>query len=240
MDATAAMEDDYERVLCVKPECFVYRIPPRATSRGYRAADWKLDQPDWIGRLRIVTLSGKCYIKFEDKLSGELFAQAPVNEYPGVEVEAVMDSSRYFVVKIVDPSGKHAFIGMGFTDRGDSFDFNVTLQDYFKREKTTKEMEIEVSHAPKLDLGFKDGQTIKINLAGSKSGSPRMRPKAGGSNIGVLPPPPGQKVPSLTPPPASSMPVKHSAPNAQQHKQTDEWGDFSSSSSSSGGDWVTF
>ena len=36
---------------------------------------------------------------------GELFAQAPVNEYPGVEVESVMDSSRYFVVKIVDPSG---------------------------------------------------------------------------------------------------------------------------------------
>ena len=38
-----------------------------------------------------------------------------------------------------------------------------------RREKTTKEMEIEVSHAPKLDLGFKDGQTIKINLAGVSS-----------------------------------------------------------------------
>ena len=42
-------------------------------------------------------------------LLGELFAQAPVNEYPGVEVEAVMDSSRYFVVKIVDPSGDFPF-----------------------------------------------------------------------------------------------------------------------------------
>ena len=39
-------------------------------------------------------------------IQGELFAQAPVEEYPGVAVEAVMDSSRYFVVKIVDPSGK--------------------------------------------------------------------------------------------------------------------------------------
>ena len=29
-------------------------------------------------------------------------------------------------------TGKHAFIGMGFNDRGDSFDFNVTLQDHFK------------------------------------------------------------------------------------------------------------
>eukprot|EP00493_Phyllostaurus_siculus_P027937 UN28285 len=129
------MDADYERVLCVKPECYIYKIPPRSTSRGYRAADWKLDQPDWTGRMKIVTLGGKCYIKYEDKTSGELFAQAPVDEYPGVQVEAVMDSSRYFVVKIVDPSGKHAFIGMGFNDRGDSFDFNVTLQDFFKREK---------------------------------------------------------------------------------------------------------
>ena len=40
-----------------------------------------------------------------------------------------------------------------------------------RREKTTKEMEVEVSHAPKLDLGFKDGQTIKINLAGVRSDS---------------------------------------------------------------------
>eukprot|EP00795_Rhopilema_esculentum_P006864 gene6864-12463_t len=233
------MEADYERVLCVKSECFVYHIPPRATSRGYRAADWKLDQPDWTGRLRIVTLSGQCFIKFEDKISGELFAQAPVHEYPGVEVEAVTDSSRYFVVKIVDPSGKHAFIGMGFNDRGDSFDFNVTLQDHFKREKTSKALEDTVTDAPKLDLGFKDGQTIKINI-GQKTGSPKPRPKAANSGIGILPPPPGQKVPSLTPPPGSSFPVRQQQqpqsqqtqsqqPQPQLQKQSEEWGDFSSS-----------
>lgn len=29
-------------------------------------------------------------------------------------------------------TGRSAFIGIGFTDRGDAFDFNVSLQDHFK------------------------------------------------------------------------------------------------------------
>lgn len=38
--------------------------------------------------------------------AGELFAQAPVKEYPGAAVETVSDSSRYFVLKIQDDNGK--------------------------------------------------------------------------------------------------------------------------------------
>lgn len=97
--------------------------------------------------------------------AGELFAQAPVKEYPGIAVETVSDSSRYFVLRIQDDNGdewnipalshassntfnplsiglwvnyhlllagRSAFVGVGFGDRGDAFDFNVALQDHFK------------------------------------------------------------------------------------------------------------
>ncbi|XP_021372552.1 adaptin ear-binding coat-associated protein 1-like isoform X2 [Mizuhopecten yessoensis] len=188
---------DYESVLCVKNTVHVYKIPPRPSNRGYRAADWKLDEPDWTGRLRIVSKGKELYIKLEDKTSGDLFAQCPVEQYPGIAVESVTDSSRYFVLRIKDDGGRSAFIGIGFEDRGDSFDLNVSLQDHFKWLKTEEEAKsasTQFDKGPKLDLGFKEGQTIKINIGTKRSDSSntKARPRGNaGGGIGILPPPPG-------------------------------------------------
>ncbi|XP_014681917.1 PREDICTED: adaptin ear-binding coat-associated protein 1-like [Priapulus caudatus] len=196
---------EYERVLLVKPEVFVYKIPPRQSNRGYKAADWSLQAPDWTGRLRVVTRQQLCYIKLEDK-SGELFAQCPIDAYPGVAVEPVMDSSRYFVIRIQDESGRNAFIGVGFADRSDSFDLNVSLQDHFKSEQKSVELE-QQQQQPALDLAFKEGQTISINI-GNKPKMARPKPAGSSGGIGMLPPPPGSKIPTLAPPPSSLNPVR--------------------------------
>ena len=92
--------EDIERTLLVKPEVFVYKIGPRPSARGYRAADWNLAAPNWTGRLRCLVKGKECEIKLEDKSTGELFAACPVEHYPGGSVEAVTDSSRYFVICI--------------------------------------------------------------------------------------------------------------------------------------------
>jgi len=221
------MDDDYERILLIKQECLVYKLPPRTSIRGYRAADWGLDKPQWTGRMRIITKNNKVEIKLEDKTSGQLFAAAPVAEFPGVAVEPVTDSSRYFVLRIADGSGRTAFIGAGFADRGDAFDFNVALQDHFNREKSVNEM---LPEQPKLDLGLKAGQTISIKL-GNNQAKARSKPKTGGGGGGML---------LLPPPPTASQPQKPvvAAPAAAADT---EWGQFASSSSSSTAkDWVKF
>lgn len=70
-----------------------------------RAADWNLQEPQWTGRMRLVAKGDDLIMKLEDKTSGELFAKCPIDKYPGVALEAVTDSSRYFVVKIQDDNG---------------------------------------------------------------------------------------------------------------------------------------
>ena len=37
--------------------------------------------------------------------SGELFAVCPIDAHPGVAVEPVSDSSRYFILRLLDPTG---------------------------------------------------------------------------------------------------------------------------------------
>ncbi len=187
--------NDIERTLLLKNEVFVYNLPPRSSARGYRAADWSLDQPAWTGRLRCVSKGTACTIRLEDKGSNELFAECPVEIYPGASVEAVTDSSRYFVLCVQD-SGRKAYIGIGFTDRSDSFDLNVTLQDHFKQIKRDDQFSKEASEPeklPNLDLAFKEGQTIRISIPNKGNAGPNANAaaKARPKGDGLLPPPPG-------------------------------------------------
>lgn len=50
----------------------------------FRASDWKLDAPDWDGRLRVVAKGKELFIKLEDKTSGmgtNLYYRDEFNSY---------------------------------------------------------------------------------------------------------------------------------------------------------------
>lgn len=80
-------------------------------NRILRAADWKLDQPDWTGRMRLIALGKLLELRLEDKSSGELFAKCPIDGHPGIAIEPVIDSSRYFVIRLKNDNGQTAFVG---------------------------------------------------------------------------------------------------------------------------------
>nr|CDS27615.2 NECAP protein CG9132 [Hymenolepis microstoma] len=191
------------------------------TNPGYRAADWSLDAPIWSGRLKVITKSTKntLYIRLEDGTSGVLYAQCPVESFPSEAVEQVLDSSRYFVIRLVSDDGRSVLVGIGFAGRSDAFDLNVAIQDHFKHVKQAAEAErIQAQEAlggsstsshPKLDLGLKEGQKLRLNLNTRRSGdtdggsngpgSTRSRPipslKLGDPlGPGLIPPPPGPAI----------------------------------------------
>jgi hypothetical protein len=235
--------DDYESVLLVIRECFVYRIPPLGSSKGYKAAEWDVSSFLWSGRLRIVSIGGKkCYIKLEDANSGELFAQCEYRE-DNNSVEPVIDSSRYFVLRIEDQaSGKHAYIGMGFQERSEAFDFNVALQDFTKHLKNENAPKVEYT-GPKVDYSWKEGETININigkLKKSASSTKNTLPSTTTQNQStnpndfvLLPPPPSNKI-SVTPP---------SSETSSQQDKKNEWadfGDFVGANNSNPSNWTTF
>ncbi|PPQ98814.1 hypothetical protein CVT24_003368 [Panaeolus cyanescens] len=182
----------------------VYRIPPRVANEGYRANDWgDLASPLWKGRLRIIETSKGAALHLEDSQTGELFAKADYDPTKP-SVEAVLDSSRYFVIRVED-GGRKAYIGLGFAERTDSFDFNVTLQDYTKRARsllnaaTTSEEQAASPHVPagpKADYSLKEGQTFSISIPGrskpATSGTANIISSNSSSSgaIPLLPPPP--------------------------------------------------
>lgn len=197
--------------LLIKPKVQIYKIPPMTTNRGHKAAAWGLETPGpcWEGRLRILAQNEEVHLMLEDMNTGQLFAEVVINSFPSPCIEPVLDSSRYFAINIKDPTtGRTAWIGLGFQERNDSFDFNASLQDHYRWFKQERQIQNDIDKAKshpeeKLDLGFKDGQslTIKVGKKIGEDGQPVPNVGSGrrGNNIGssdvgdgitLLPPPP--------------------------------------------------
>ena len=143
--------------------CYAFKIPPRKGGQGYRyvhsfsrralslscmraaltaplslcprtprsAAEWKQHKV-WEGRCQVVTRGDEIGVRLAEN-DGGTFAEAPVEKFAAPFVEAVVDSGRYFALRIVN-AGRFAFVGIGFQERGHALSFKIALQEHFKRE----------------------------------------------------------------------------------------------------------
>ena len=114
----------------------MYAIPPAPTHAGHRADGWNVEK--WLKAVRVkVTAKGeRGHIKLEDVETGELFAACPLPRDAPVStaVEPVLDSSRYFVLRVEDEATRrHAFLGLGFRQRDDASDFKLAVQEHQAR-----------------------------------------------------------------------------------------------------------
>lgn len=156
------------------------------------------------------------------------------------------DSSRYFVLRLTDPSGRHAFVGIGFTERNEAFEFNAALADhkkYVRERKEAAERASRYANEPKEDFSL-GSETISVSIGG-QLGSSRRAPREGFT--GVLPPPPGGLPASASSPVAAAstaeQPTAHANDNpfanfgdfgafqgssqpSQQSKSTNDWEGF--------------
>lgn len=221
---TDISDSDVESLLWTCKETYVYQIPPLKNENGHRANDWDVNKWLWSGALKLTSKGNTLNIILHDPNTGELFANCPVKEKGSKAVDQVIDSSRYFALRIDDGKGRHAYVGMGFRDRSHAYDFNATMMDHWKgvsrqqeAEDLRVEMEARAAAEPMRDLSLKDGETlsIKVNVpgAGSKPRAPRPKAAASGGGGLMLPPPPGPGL--LAPPPkAGATPPPAPAPAA--------------------------
>eukprot|EP01097_Dermamoeba_algensis_P010223 TRINITY_DN7461_c0_g1_i1.p1 TRINITY_DN7461_c0_g1~~TRINITY_DN7461_c0_g1_i1.p1 ORF type:complete len:379 (-),score=135.95 TRINITY_DN7461_c0_g1_i1:154-1260(-) len=200
------MGEEQDQTLRVINECFIYKIPPRASGSGYKAADWDLTKPIFSGRIVISARGPIAVIKIEDLNTGKLFATCLSRPDGPPAVEKVEDSSRYFALRIEDGNtGRHAYIGLGFTDRNNSFDFSATLQDHSKYLRQQQEAK-QASNQPAVDLSLAEGQTIHVNIKTKKPAAATAQTKLSApTGTGLLPPPPGS---GLLPPPPGRQAVQ--------------------------------
>ncbi|KAK3353196.1 hypothetical protein B0T25DRAFT_568410 [Lasiosphaeria hispida] len=249
--------DAIQRILHISAKVHVYNIPPMASTRGHMAASWTDDPKRHIFtcRLRIIETAVpapaeapgpdrvKADIILEDASTGQLFAAAPYTAR--ATVESAVDSSRFFALRVQDPQGRKATLGIGFEERSEAFDFSVALQEAQKALGMLGNEGYGAAAAglktlpgggsgggppeEKKDYSLKDGETITVNLSGTKFGRNRIRPppqqqssksseEAVDLSSFALPPPPGSApspssssgrgANSFLPPPPSAQEIR--------------------------------
>lgn len=181
---SSSISDAIQRVLFIASAVHVYSIPPLTSNKGHSASSWTADDNKrqiFTARIRVIETavpltdgSGESLsteVLLEDPSTGNLFAGAPYTD--AKVVEAALDSSRFFAIRVVGDGGMKATLGIGFEERSEAIDFGICLQE------ARKILGLDPSHKSQIEKGvgatvgkeseqrdwsLKEGQTIKVDI----------------------------------------------------------------------------
>lgn len=236
---------DVEVCLLKIRECFVYSVGSRKGTTGYFCKSWGLENPLWSGSLHIMMFDD-C-LKLVMLKNKQIFCESapiPLREV-GVKkplsayIESCVDSSRYFVVRVMDPMSKRVVhLGIGFRERSEAFDFNATISDRLNMIQRQVEVERGSPGPPGVPDGEdsqedKGDEYVSLGLKGladlnigkdskftivlkNRTTKTKDTGEVSESSSGLLLPPP----------------PRHSCGTAETDETDDsEWGDFTSCAS---------
>lgn len=132
-------------------------------------------------------------------------------------MEAVLDSSRFFAVRVVGDGGLKATLGIGFEERGEAIDFGICLQECRKvlgletgAERKSAAAKARKEGEVKRDYGLKEGETIVVDIGRKgrrKGGEEEVRAKGAEGALFSVEPLSGEEggggMPMLAPPPSA-------------------------------------
>jgi len=188
-------------------ECFVYKVPPLSQASGYRANDWNLASPLETCGFQVERRNNDLYLLFTLENHTKLFALSKIegegSSINNINVETVMDTSRYFVCKILQSNpnaaettssnNRTAILGFGFRERDIAIDLLGNLQQFkqsIDRELEAKDLASKTKAIPTLA----EGEKLHIRIPGGREGrSPKTKSSKGsfsGTPILLKKPPP--------------------------------------------------
>lgn len=217
---------DYEYAILAKKGIKVYNIPPMSSNQGHFLDSWKNKITEV--NLKINGKGQKCIIYLHN-YDGSLFASAVMPEKYDQAVVKCTDSSRGYALRLQDPSGKTAWVGIVFTERNDSFDFQASLQDFEKnRDMELNPQKYAAENKPTQNFSLKQGEKISFNVGGD-SGFNKPKPTSNFNDF-KLAPPPGSGGSFGLPPPGTSFnlpPPTNQPKPVQSQPQSNNFNDFS-------------
>lgn len=168
----------------------------------------------------------KADIVLEDPATGDLFAAAPYST--PVVVQQALDSSRFFAIRVVGEGGMKATLGLGFEERSDALDFNISLGEVRKvlaiegagaGQGGKGQAAVAKVEEPNRDFSLKAGESIHVEIGGK---SRKVRDDTNTSDgidsaalFSIRPPPAsGQEaLPALAPPPSAAQVKSRRSPS---------------------------
>ncbi|KAL0229885.1 hypothetical protein PCE1_003449 [Barthelona sp. PCE] len=171
-----------EHIISEQQGARVFKVGSRDRD-GHSCSGW---EPNFVSfaTVSVVLIDEDIFIRLNDPESKELLAEAPVTHPINICVERVIDSSRFYVLRIVDrASSRHAYVGLGFADRSASFEFMATITDNLQHSKNLNKNNVELENQ---DFSLKSDSKISI---GSFTGNPERKPAQKQSGGFMAPPP---------------------------------------------------